>query len=76
VGSTGYTRYSGTDMTGSRENKAILFGFTDGTTTINLMMNNVWFTKDPEISLTADGHVEVKITAVSLISDWYVEDNI
>jgi len=76
IGATGYERISFSDKTGSKENKAILFKVTDGTNTVVILMNNAWFTTTGEISLAADGSAELTMTAVCLIDDYYVEDNI
>lgn len=72
VGSTSYYRVQG-DTTRSR--KAILVTFTDGTNTVNILMNNALFTKIGDISLDAEGHAEQEITAKCLAKDYYEEAN-
>jgi len=71
-----YYRVNGSDKTGNRENKSILFTLTNGTNTVNVLMNNAYFTTTGEISLAADGTAELTMSAVCLVKDFYAEDDI
>jgi hypothetical protein len=76
-----YHRISGIDKTGNRPNRSVLIKMTadfddDGSNEhVNVLMNNAWFTVE-EASLTADGHVEAKMTCKCLTSDFIAEDDI
>jgi len=77
VGSTGYSRVDAeTEKTGNREDKSILFTLTSGSDVIAILMNDAWFTTTGDISLAADGSAELTMTAVCLLKDFYMEDNI
>jgi len=76
VGTTGFSRISGADKTGSRTAKAILFTLSNSNKgTIYCLLNNAYFTSSGEITLAADGRAEWTGTAVCKISDFYIEDN-
>lgn len=71
---SGYIRYQGTDATGARTKKAIVFqGSTSTFGTIHALMNNSYITAMGEISLAADGSAEQTFSAACLINDYYVE---
>ncbi len=72
VGTTGFNRIQGD---GTRTKKAILVTFADGSNSVNILMNNSFFTKLGDISLDAKGHAEQEITAKGLARDYYEEDD-
>ena len=59
----------------TRVQKSILVQFTDGTNTVNILMNNAYFTKMGDISLDAEGHAEQEITAKCLAKDYCEESD-
>jgi len=72
VGATGFNRIiGGTDRT----LKSILITFTDGTNTVNVLMNDAYATKLGDIKLDAEGHAEQEITFKCLAQDYYEEDD-
>lgn len=75
VGSTGFTRVSGSDTSGCRTKRAILFHLEDCAASgeeVNILMNNAYVT-DREVNLTADGSVEETLTAKCIITNYYEE---
>lgn len=72
VGTTSYYRVQGDTP---RSKKAILISFTDGTNVVNILLNNAYFTKIGDITLSAEGHAEQEITAKCLAKDYYEEAN-
>lgn len=57
-----------------RLKKDISIQFTDGTRTIQMLMQNAYCTSR-ELSLDAEGHVEQTVTFKCLASDYYEEDD-
>jgi len=73
---SGFERYAGTDSTGSRTTKAIVFKLENSNKgTLHVLMNNAYITSQGELSISADGSAELTFSAACLISDCYVEDN-
>jgi hypothetical protein len=71
-----YKRYQGGEKaSGDRAASAFLFSITDGTSTVNCLLNNA-YTTSRDISLAADGHVEETITVKCLAQNYYEEDNL
>ena len=65
---------TGTQYYGQRAAQAILFTLTDGTNTVRILMNNVYFV-NVEQSLSADATMELSVTAKCLASEFYYEDD-
>jgi hypothetical protein len=75
IGSTGYNRVQGADISGCRTKRSLLFKLADCAASgeqINILMNNSYVT-DREISLAQDGSVEETLTAKCIIMDYYEE---
>lgn len=73
TGPSGYTRYKGTDTTGTKTKKAIAIQYTDGTNEWTVLLNNAVVTSR-EISHAADGHCEETVTVKCLLTDYYEEE--
>lgn len=65
-----YTVYEGEDKTGNRENKAVYIQLSQGDEEREILLNNAYFTTR-EFSLSADGYLELTVTASCLVSDYY-----
>lgn len=72
---SGFTRYKGTDNTGSRSAKAIVFKLSSSSSTVNVLMNNAYITAQGQITLAADGSAEQTFSAVCKLEDFYVESS-
>lgn len=70
---SGFTRYQGTDSTGARTDRAIVFKVTNASATANALMNNANIVAQGEITLAADGHAEQTFSAACLVKDYFVE---
>jgi len=75
VGATAFKRIQGGEKAANdRTAKSVLIQLTDGTNTVNILLNNAYATTR-EFSLAADGHMEETITFKCLASDYYEEDD-
>lgn len=72
VGVTDFNRITG-DTT--RTLKSVLIKFTDGSNTVNVLLNSAYMTKLGDISLDAEGHAEQEIMFKCLAKDYYEEDD-
>lgn len=70
---SGYTRYQGTDSTGSRTARALGFQVYTSSSTANALMNNAYIVDRGEVSINAEGHAEQTFSAACLVKDYFVE---
>lgn len=71
---SGYERYSGTENTGNKTTKAIVFhAYVPTVGTINALLNEAYITSKGEISLNADDEAEQTFSAACLVENFHAE---